>query len=226
MEGQLQLSSFDSLAGVPLYYARLPPQFPYGSKGQGPRTCRLAPKFKDELEACLYGLWKLHPWGTPARIIEGGCYVEKAGRHGEGRAIDIDALWWEDDRHLITRDAISYPVHYLGIEACLRLGFGTVLDFWFGHGHEDHWHVDNGQPQGFSGQPPTAHAETIFLQASLIHVHGAQLKAGIDGILGPETMMAFAHVTEPAGDGCTRETIKLLWNAYLQLTAEASFKQI
>lgn len=214
----LDLVTFDHLAGVPIHYAR-EPVAPYGTIGKGPRTCRLDRVFFAQLELCLSMLWTKHPWGKPEVLVSGGCYVEKAGRHGEGRAIDIDALWWKNN-HLVTRDAESYPAHYLGIEAILRQHFGTVLDFWFAHGHEDHFHVDNGQPQGWTGRPPTVHAETLFMQAALTHVHG--VKVDIDGFFGDETRNALHEVEESAFTNCLKKN----WDIFLEMTIKEAFSKI
>lgn len=218
----IDLVSFDTIAGVPIYYARQPVA-KYGTKGKGPRTVRLDLVFHKQLDLCLTDLWSRCPWGRPEALVSGGCYVEKAGRHGEGRAIDIDALWWtgaHPRRPLVTLQAPNDPVLYLGVEAVLRRHFGTVLDFWFGHGHEDHWHVDNGQPQGWTGKPPTVHAETLFMQAALKFVHEQDIgPCEIDGIMGKATKTAFANVVSDSD-------IKKSWDKFLDLTASVAFSKL
>lgn len=220
------LITFNNIDGVPIHYARLPVA-KYGTLGVGPRTVRLEEDFHLELAACLTDLWVTCPWGKPDALVSGGCYVEKAGRHGEGRAIDIDAIWWDEYR-VITRDALQVPVAYLGIESVLRRHFGTVLDFWFGHGHEDHFHVDNGQPQGWTGRAPTVHAETLYLQAALRYVHGCKARDGsdldIDGILGPDTYEALSSVTQIVMHN--PKDIGEVWNNFLQHTADLAFSSV
>jgi len=217
----IDLVQFDHIAGVPIHYARSPVA-PYGTIGKK-RNVRLERNFRLELAACLADLWITCPWGKPEALVSGGCYVEKAGRHGEGRAIDIDAIWWKGHQPFITKQAPNDTIRYLAIEAILRKHFGTVLDFWFGHGHEDHFHVDNGQPQGWTGKPPTLHAETLFLQSALRLVHGLDIgPTGIDGILGNATRNAFSSVMSKSAPF----SIKDAWNNFLDLTASFAFAQL
>lgn len=225
----IDLIKFDNIDGVQINYARSPVAH-YGTRGKGPRNVRLERNFHLELAACLTDLWIQCPYGKAEVLVSGGCYVEKAGRHGQGRAIDIDAIWWPSTgnltdglirpKPLITLNAPDDAIRYLAVEAVLRKHFGTVLDFWFGHGHEDHFHVDNGQPQGWTGRPPTLHAETLFLQAALAFVHGQ--KVDIDGVLGTETRSALSAVQGAAY--C--EDIGKTWNSFLDLTASSAFSQI
>jgi hypothetical protein len=192
--------------------------------GKGPRTVRLEVEFHKQLEDCLRQLWNCHPWGKPAALVSGGCYVAKAGRHGEGRAIDIDALWWQGAsprRPLVTLQAPQEPVLYLGVEAVLRQHFGTVLNYWFGHGHEDHWHVDNGQPIAWTGKPPTVHCQTLFLQAALHYVWQVP-NIAIDGRLGPKTRNALKKL----GYTLSGSTATAEWSQFLVDTAEQTFQNI
>lgn len=218
----LDLVTFDNLDGVPIYYARQPVA-KYGTKGKGPRKVRLEKAFHVQLKACLADLWATHPWGKPEVLVSGGCYVEKAGRHGEGRAIDIDAIWWggpQPQRPLVTKiSAIKDPVLYLGVEAVLRKHLGMVLDYWYNQAHEDHWHCDNGTPFGFRSG---ARNQALFVQAALTYVHG--LTVDIDGVVGKETQNAFAAVfaNEPNGVG----SIQKLWTDFLQLTATKAFSKL
>jgi len=210
----MNLVSFSDLDGVPISYARLP-DHPYGTKGKYPRTVRLDKTFHDQLLICLEDLWATCPWGKPEVLVSGGCYVEKAGRHGEGRAIDIDAIWWKDYR-VITHDAKQVPVAYLGIEAVLRKHLGMVLDFWYNHAHEDHWHCDDGTPLGWRG----SRNQSVFMQAALTHVHGYHVD--IDGVVGKETREALALVQGAA----YHEDISQTWASFLSLTAASAFSQV
>lgn len=212
----LDLVTFDNIDGVPIYYARQPVA-PYGTKGKGPRKVRLEKNFHLELAACLTDLWITHPWGKPEALVSGGCYVEKAGRHGEGRAIDIDAIWWAAAPQfpLVTKSALKYPVLYLGVEAILRKHLGMVLNFWYNQAHEDHWHCDNGTPLGFRS---SSRNQILFIQAALTYVHKHILD--IDGVLGNKTRDAFA-----AAIGSYRG-IQDLWMDFLQLTATKAFGQL
>lgn len=210
----MNLVAFDNLDGVPIFYARQPVAH-YGTKGKGPRTVRLDANFKKQLEVCLMHLWSACPLGKPTELVSGGCYVEKAGRHGEGRAIDIDAIWW-NDKSLITKKAEAQPMLYLGVESVLRLHLGMVLDFWYNQAHEDHWHCDNGTPLGWR----KSRNQVLFVQAALKFVHEQSIgSADIDGIMGKDTMTAFANVM-PDND------IKKSWDSFLKQTASVAFSKL
>lgn len=221
----MKLVTFSSIAGVPIYYARSPVA-KYGTKGKGPRTVRLEQKFHDQLEACLGDLWATCPWGKPEALVSGGCYVEKAGKHGEGRAIDIDAIWWLGAKRypLVTRDVIKngYPVLYLGVEAILRKHLGMVLDYWYNYAHEDHWHCDNGTPIGFR---PGARNQALFIQAALTYVYGIDV-GSIDGVVGPKTCNGFAAAMSSSLTSTAVGSISKLWVEFTQLTATRAFTQI
>jgi hypothetical protein len=236
---KIDLVSFDHIAGVPIYYARLPVA-QYGTRGQGPRTVRLEPTFKLELENCLNEIWQKCPLGAPEILVSGGCYVEKAGRHGEGRAIDIDALWWKGNKSLITDEAETNTKLYLGIEAVLRKHFGTVLDFWYNGAHRDHWHIDNGTTTAWRGG---SRARAVFMQVSLNHIFGENLN--VDGIAGPATLKALDKVVNGIKTelvpivtltkktkkvvitGTKLEALNLfdIWPKYLDLVCATAFEQ-
>lgn len=216
----LDLITFSKISDVPIYYARQPVA-PYGTKGKGPRSVRLDEAFHDQLEVCLHEVWEKCPWGAPEALVSGGCYVEKAGRHGEGRAIDIDAIWWggaQPQRPLVTKtSAVKDPVLYLGVEAILRKHLGMVLNFWYNHAHEDHWHCDNGTPLGFRSG---SRSQALFIQAALTYVHGH--KVDIDGIIGKGTRGALSGVQGAAY--C--DDISKTWVNFLELTAASAFSQV
>lgn len=205
----MNLITFDNIDGVSIHYARQPVA-PYGTTGKGPRKVRLESGFLGILRACLTELWARNPWGKAEILVSGGCYVEKAGRHGEGRAIDIDALWWPGGKHLVTRDAISYPIHYLAVEAILRKHIGMVLDFWYNQAHEDHFHCDDGTLVGFR---PHSRSQTVFIQAALKHVYGQQIET--DGVMGNETKNAMIK----AGV----YTVLTQWRSFLDQIATDAF---
>lgn len=58
---------------------------------------------------------------APSLILTGGLYVNKAGQHGQGLAIDVDGLWWSDTNKFLTINAPQDWYRYLRIEAsCAR----------------------------------------------------------------------------------------------------------
>jgi len=215
----MDLVAFDHLAGVPIYYARQPVA-PYGTMGKGPRTVRLEAAFKTELERCLVDLWKVSKLGPAEALVSGGCYVEKAGRHGEGRAIDIDAIWWKGQPPLVTRNAPQDAVRYLGVEAVLRMHVGTILDFWYNGAHEDHWHCDNGgTPEWREG----SRARTVFMQAALTYVFGHELVGGIDGNLGGSTRRALTDVVYSPSEKTVKNVNTPIWLMFLSKVIAKAF---
>jgi hypothetical protein len=81
---------------------------------------------------------------VPSLILTGGLYVDKAGQHGQGLAIDVDGLWWSDANKFLALNAPTDWYRYLRIEASLRKVFGTVLNYDYNADHHDHWHCDLG----------------------------------------------------------------------------------
>jgi len=187
---ELDLVRFSEIAGAPIHYARAPVSV-YGSIGV-PRTPRLDREFLAKLDVCFEELWSVAPAGRGRAIVSGGCYVEKAGMHGAGRAIDIDAIWWPEETREPPVVTLNYPrdrKRYLAVEAVLRKHLGIVLDYHYNKKHWDHFHCDDSQPVGFF---PTA-SRVVFVQAALIHVFGVDVAH--DGVWGAETEAAVELIT-------------------------------
>ena len=206
------LVAFSRVTEVPLYYAR-DPVARYGTRGKGPRTCRLRRQTLSTLTACLEELWQVCPWGRAEVLTEAGCWVDKPGSHGQGRAIDIDAIWWRAKGCMVARDAPLFPRRYLAIESTLRRYFGITLGWWYNDRHKDHWHCDNTRPVGFN---PTESAEVKYVQSSLAHIWHRPV--AIDGLFGPQTLTALTIVLE----GLALPLITELagWKGYLFATAK------
>lgn len=213
----MKLVTFDHIAGVPVHYAR-EPVAKYGTRGKGPRKVRLEESFHRQLEGCLHDLWETCPLGVPEVLVSGGCYVMKAGAHGEGRAIDIDAIWWPD-MVLVTKNALKTPQLYLGVESVLRTHFGNVLDFWYNDAHQDHFHIDNHKDPSYRFG---SRSQSVYLQASLKYVHGHD-DLGIDGWVGKETNKAL-HELLPYYS--MNAPVAELWESFIGLTAKKAFSQI
>ena len=182
---ELDLIRFEEVAGVPIHYAR-PPVAPYGSIGK-PRKPRLDREFYTKLEVCMSELWDL--LGRAKAVVSGGCYVEKPGMHGAGRAIDIDAIWWDKGPPIITLNYPNDRRRYLALEAQLRKHFGLVLNYHYNRAHRDHFHVDDSQPVGFFS---TA-SRVVFIQAALIYLWDKDIEH--DGIWGQQTESAVLSIT-------------------------------
>lgn len=208
---ELNLVEFDYIAGAAVHYARYPVAH-YGTIGVGPRKVRLNKEFKDKLEICLKDLWKVceKKFGcTPLILVTSGCYVEKAGRHAQGTAIDIDSIWWASGKNIITRDAEKDPGYYLGAEAVLRKHFDLVLNHWYNRAHKDHWHVDNKILRG----DEMTRSKSLFLQAALVYIFGKS-SIDIDGCVGPKTLKVLK------GIGYSIDT---QWDKFLDMVIKTVF---
>ena len=206
------LVAFSRVTEVPLYYAR-DPVARYGTRGKGPRTCRLRRQTLSTLTACLEELWQVCPWGRAEVLTEAGCWVDKPGRHGQGRAIDIDAIWWRAKGCIVARDAPLFPARYLAIESTLRRYFGCVLGWWYNEAHHDHWHCDDGADVGFDS---SSGVEVKYVQASLAHVWHRPVV--IDGLFGPQTLTALTIVLEGLALPLITELVG--WKGYLFATSK------
>lgn len=177
--------SFVTLAGVPVHYDRLATGA-YGTRGV-PRREYAEADFAAKLELCFHELWQVGGLGRAEVITTGGAYTAKPGRHGVGRAFDLDGIFWPD-RVFVTLHAGAHGQDralYFGIECLLRRHFGQVLDFQYDAAHRDHFHIDDAHPVGFRAG---SSATVLFAQGLLAHVFEAPLAA--DGAWGPVTAAA------------------------------------
>lgn len=112
---------------------------------------------------------------APSLILTGGLYVNKAGQHGQGLAIDVDGLWWSEVNKFLTINAPTDWYRYLRIEASLRKVFGTVLNYDYNAAHRDHWHCDLGTSTAWRH----VESQTKFVQRVLNELYKETLP--IDG---------------------------------------------
>lgn len=206
---------FDSIAGVPVHYSRQPVDR-YGWRGK-PRHCGpVTPEFHAALDLWMDELGELCPWGKPELLVTGGVTGDGHGKHGEGRAIDIDSLWWPGRPALVCQSGPDkQPELYLAVEATLRRAFGVVLNAWYNRSHEDHWHVDDGQPPEWR---EGSRSRTLWLQAALSHVWGRDL--AVDGQLGPRTRGAALDVLK----GLLCDNLAAGWPVLLRASAVRGFE--
>ena len=212
--------TFHEIAGVPLAYDRDSHEA-YGTRGRalgaaGPVT----ETFLAALELWMDELGELCPWGKPELLVTGGVRGNQpapgeVSRHWEGRAIDIDSLWWSGRPPLVTREAWrdQAPL-YLAVEATLRLRFGTVLDAHYNAAHVDHWHVDDGHAPGWH----QSRSLIVFLQAALGACWGRPVE--VDGAWGPRTAGAVREVLT----SLLADDLRAAWPALLRATARRGFE--
>lgn len=101
--GKPKLVSFESLAGVSCYYARINAAYGDISKCTKTRRRRLHPVFLQQLGACILELrWLTQPiLGELTAIVSGGAWVPlskkrpKPDWHTRGRAYDLGGLHWK-----------------------------------------------------------------------------------------------------------------------------------
>jgi hypothetical protein len=203
--------SFTSISGVRTYYARDTADT-YGEGRPFTFYCTFA--FYDLLTQCFDELWRECPLGTPRTIVSAGAYVAgKAGKHGEGRAIDLDSLWWNTK----TFKAINYTTDtrfYLGVESIYQRHFVYVLDYNYNAAHQDHMHCDDTYTPQFSS---TSDARVKYLQASLKYIHG-KTSVVVDGVYGPITENTTKDVLASLGISGYITTVSV-WKDYLLRTA-------
>lgn len=210
------VTSFDSLASVPVHYDRLPPQFPYGSKGDR-RTFHCRRRLKETLDRCFGELFDVWGRGAPSIILTAGTIGDGMNAHGQGFAFDLDGFYWGDDRFLMD----SYPQNrnlYIGINAHLFLHFSQVLRYYY-PGHHDHFHVDFNFSFAFR---TASNAQTFFLQSALKYVFDRPLGRtgpdhdGVDGVYGSATRPGVASVLAELGlSGQGGLTTPSVWKSFL-----------
>jgi len=183
---------FNTIGSVPTHYARQPVA-PYGTIGQQ-RNFRCTNLFYNKLEACFNELWRACRHNRPRAIVSAGAYVNKPGRHGQGRAFDLDAIFWNGNT-FITNRFNDYPDFYLGVEAILRKHFGIVLAYNYNRAHQDHFHIDDGRNPGFG----TARSHTLFMQGVCYYMLGMRFRGNVDGNYGSGTRGALTEACKELG---------------------------
>ena len=173
-------NSFTAIGdGVPVHYDRQPPQFGLGTKGR-PGTWYCSERFEEKLDACFNEIWDSSPIGKAEVICTAGAWVNKGGMHGQGRAFDLDAIFW-GDRAVFAFNYLNDRHAYLGIEAILRKHFGIVLNYEYNAAHKDHWHIDDGSPVAFY---KSSESRVKFVQMAVNTLFNHSPSLEIDGDYG------------------------------------------
>ena len=204
--------------GVPVHYDRLDSPHHYGSRGKA-RNFHCKTDFEPLLDAAFRDVWLYTGLGKAEVITSAGTYVDKPGQHGQGRAMDIDGIFWSDKTFVTLHAGWQGQDRefYFGIEAVLRMHFGVVLDYEYDVPHRDHFHVDDSIGRSFR---TSSRSKVRSLQGMLNHVWGKNVDE--DGVWGDQTAGAVSEVLAVAGlPGPI--TNQEQWLLLMKKTAERAF---
>jgi hypothetical protein len=226
-----KLVVFDSLAGVPVYYART--NVAYGDKNRctKSRKRRLHPTFLRQLNGCIEELkWLTHNSVGPIRYItSGGAYVDKPGFHSKGKAFDLGGVHWEyiELVHYRTADVFHKEgvnaacpgyMAYMAVECVLRRWFGTVLGMHYNSDHDNHHHIDPGTNVGYWDVGFGKTTRTTFMRRSLVDVWGFDI--------GPKLADLRAAIKDIQDRLCTSPIKSKNTNGWLQYLLLTAMKAI
>lgn len=212
-------NSFRTLGGgVPVHYARLASPHHYGTRGTQ-QTFHCRTDFESLLDNAFRDLWLYTGMGPAEVITSAGAYVNKPGEHGNGRALDIDGIFWPNKTFVTLHAGWQGQDRkfYFGIEAVLRRHFGVVLDYEYNTAHRDHFHIDDSQTLAFR---KSSRARVRSLQGMLNHVWGKNVDE--DGVWGEQTSGAVTEVLDVAGMPGPI-TNQEQWLLLMKKTAEEAF---
>ncbi len=212
-------NSFKTLGGgIPVHYDRLPSPNHYGTRGKL-ATFHCQSDFEEMLDDAFRDVWLYTGLGPAEVITSAGAYVSKPGQHGQGRALDIDGIFWSSKTFVTLHAGWQGQDRnfYFGIEAVLRRHFGVVLDYEYNAPHRDHVHVDDSNSLAFR---KTSRSKVRSLQGMLNHVWGKNVDE--DGAWGDQTDGAVSEVLVFSGlPGPI--TNQEQWLLLMKKTAEKAF---
>lgn len=234
--GKPKMVKFDSLAGVPCYYARVNAAYEDVAKAVKSRKRELVSGFLARLEACVAEIyWLTFGHLGPLQVItSGGAWVPiskrrpKSDWHTRGKAYDLGGLHWPARQLVLFRTAAARKrgedwnwILYLSVEAIIRRHFGTVLGILYNAAHHNHWHIDPGTEVGFWSTGFGAGTRVTFLQAVLKDIWGLY-EGKLDGDYGPKSKAAVAAVRAQLKLGPFED--QQAWSQFLLLTAMAGLQ--
>ncbi|NCN42559.1 extensin family protein [bacterium] len=166
------------IKGIHLAYDRLKPG-DYGT-AQPPYSFKMESDLKIALEHCVDRLVVMGWANDIDTILSAGAYVNKAGAHSRGIAIDLDGVVLKNGTVLTAKSAPEAP--YWRFAAMLALEFGVVLHRMYNPQHADHFHVDLSRIVEWGG----AKSQVQLIQAILNSHFGYSL--AVNGSLGFATL--------------------------------------
>ena len=212
----MNLITFTKLAGVPVHYDRNSKQS-YGTRGIPfkPRALEITVR---KLNDCFEELFDVNPFKKGEVIISAGAYFDKPGQHGNGKAFDLDGIFWEREK-LIAIEYPEKPILYISVESILRKYFGTILSYNYNLAHRDHFHLDTGSRVGFNQM---SKSRVEYLQGAITWIYGYPIL--IDGIWGPQTKGALEKTLQELDISNIEDTNN--WVKFLDITAKKGFASI
>ncbi|MGK7928308.1 MAG: peptidoglycan-binding protein, partial [Spirulina sp.] len=214
--------TFNTIAGAKLHSDRIKDS-DYGTRGE-PYNFQATPMFRHKLDQCFEELWRVCPFGKANIVTTAGLWIDKPGMHQQGRAIDLDGLFWNAPRVQFVTLHDGYEGRnrklYLGIEAILRKHFGRVIDYsYHDNAHRDHFHIDDSCEVGFD---PSSEATVEFLQLTLKEVFDEPGVGTVDGCYGPKTKAAIHRVLHHLGI-TGNLALQAVWLQFLTRSAQTAF---
>jgi len=212
--------SFSGIDGTPVYYWRSNPG------NTTPRTWNCEQAFYDRLVLWIRDLRSLSAaYGSVTYLVSAGFYVNKAGQHGAGTAMDVDHVRWSSGATCAPLDRAhasgtqSVRRRYLALDAVCRRRFRYVLDGWYNAEHADHIHAD------FGGLPTTcvkgSASDCKFVQSMCNNFMGSGL--AVDGAWGPLTQSAFTTAKSRLGVTGDPHTTSSVWMSMMSAVAQRGF---
>lgn len=216
-------NSYTRLADVPVHYDRRS-RLDYGTRGVPTRFYGTS-ESERKLDNCFFELWDLCPYGKAEVITSAGAWVNKRRYHGEGRAFDLDGIFWSNRTFVTFWDGYQGGDRkfYFGVEAVIRKHFGTVLNYLYNAPHRDHFHLDDGTSVGFQAG---LQSKVKFLQGALVYVLGISVgSSGIDGDYGRNTKAAVRQAFSQLGISGSITNVSV-WKQFLTKLATTAFGSI
>lgn len=228
---------FNSVSGIEV---RADVVKPYGTFGKPVRPRGpVLPTFYNTVEDWVDELQRLAGKKLVALVL---CSVwreakegDRINRHAEGKAMDIGGVWWNRD------DGVTASKYYgsrhkeaVGVEASMRMFFGTVLgpSSNKAHGGENaHWHVDTGKATEISpdelrdSRRGVRKVEIVYVQDAITSVHGMDC-GRIDGQWGPKTAAAFEVLMSTVNAHMINISVPTVYRAFNLATALVAFGHI
>jgi len=212
--------TFSTIDGTPVYYWRS------SRPNTTPRNWQCTQAFYDQLVNWIRDLRSSSSgYGSVSYLVSAGFYVNKAGQHGAGTAMDLDHVQWSSGRVCTPLDRVHASTdaalrkRYLAVDAICRRRFRYVLDGWYNAAHADHIHSD------FGGLPVRcvtgSSSDVKFVQAMCNNFRNAGLV--VDGIWGPKTQTAFNGAKSALGITGDPHTSSAAWQSMLSGIASRGF---